>query len=245
MSGANWRAMTTALSSVVASCEALRVEQRFPDQLGVAAHGQLRERGQRKSAPGRAKHREPCRPVAEVMKCLQQRHEVAHDRDVPQRHEIHPDRIDADCGQRLHDRRGVRARHDEHSNRRIRGHLANLTDAVGNEGRLGFAIAIAEEAQADGLLPPRIARRETRSERDRARPHIVISWKEPREQGVGPCHQRRRRAEVSGQLQWLHPDIADAVLARAQEQADLGLAEQIDRLHRASLVSRDSGILAH
>ncbi len=76
----------------------------------IAARGKLGEREKREPAPRRAEHGEPGGAIAQVMQGLQQRHEIANDRDIPQGHEIHADGIDADRIQRRHDRRRVGAR---------------------------------------------------------------------------------------------------------------------------------------
>ena len=67
-----------------------------------------------------------------------------------------------------------------------------------------------------------------------ARAHIVRGRKELRAGVVDPFDQRRRRAEVAGELQVLELDAADALIAGAQEQPDFCVAELVDRLHRVA-----------
>ncbi len=62
----------------------------------------------------------------------------------------------------------------------------------------------------------------------------VGGGKDMRETLVDPVDDARVRAVVAEQAQVFQANVADAVRPHAQEEADIGLAETVDRLHRVA-----------
>jgi hypothetical protein len=56
----------------------------------------------------------------------------------------------------------------------------------------------------------------------------------PAKRLVEPLHQRRLGAEVRAERERFQLNAADAFLAGLEEQADVGFAEAINRLHRVA-----------
>ena len=79
---------------------------------------------------------------------------------------------------------------------------------------------------------PLNARRNGRQVAYRGQARIVGGWEDRAAMMIHPIDELRRRAEIAAQLQRRELQAADALIACAQEQADLGLAKLIDRLHR-------------
>ena len=76
------------------------------------------------------------------------------------------------------------------------------------------------------------ARRERRQIADGRQPRVILRRKHRRAVFVDPVDEFRSRAKIAPQPQRLQAQRAHALVAGAQEQAHLGFAELVDRLHR-------------
>src|ERR1700682_427273 len=63
---------------------------------------------------------------------------------------------------------------------------------------------------------------------------VFRAWHDPRESRVDPFDNPRMGAEVGREREGLEAHAADSVMPYAQEEADFGLAEAVDRLHGVS-----------
>ena len=163
-------------------------------------------------------------------------HQVAHDRPLRQGHQVHPEHLDAGCPQHIHDRNGVRVRRHQHRHARLRRAPPQLADARGNRARLGIAVA-GKQAQLHACVRRgrplgRQAGGHTGAEGDRPGAQLVGGGKHLRKHLVAPVDECGRGAEIAREPQRCEAHVADSMLARADEQADLRVTEAVDRLHR-------------
>jgi hypothetical protein len=82
-------------------------------------------------------------------------------------------------------------------------------------------------------LPCRVRRaaRLRREKADSGLAQLVARREHSGEAAIAPRDQRRHGAKVAREIQRQQRQIADALLTRAQEQADLGAAKLVDGLH--------------
>ena len=73
----------------------------------------------------------------------------------------------------------------------------------------------------------------------------VVGREDGREGRIDPIDDARIRAVVAEQAQVAEADVADAALADAQEEPDVGLAEAVDRLHRVADDEQRAAVVRH
>ena len=175
--------------------------------------------------------RQPGAAITQVLHGARERAQVARDRTLAQWLEPHTAHGDARRLQRQRDRHRVMPRADQHRNRRARLARPALAHQRADLRRLavsrlaGYRMHMHAAVQSDAC-------RERGQIADRRQARIVRGRKYLRAEAIHPVDERRRGAEVAAQLERRETQRADALVARAQEQADLGLAELVDRLHR-------------
>ena len=111
---------------------------------------------------------------------------------------------------------------------------------VGRQRRLdsrhdprSFFRVVEAKIEGYGRLRPGFAHGNRRLERDGSAPRLVARGKDLRESAVDPFHQTTMRTEVVRERQRLEHNATDvAPPLRFEKQADVGIAEAVDRLHR-------------
>ncbi|MGB3428888.1 MAG: hypothetical protein WBA53_12025 [Burkholderiaceae bacterium] len=93
---------------------------------------------------------------------------------------------------------------------------------------------VDEAVHDDGGIERRRVHRRCGFERHGATDDVAFRRQHAREHAIHPLDDARLRAEVPRELERLQRQRPDTAVPRAQEQADLRLAETVDRLHRVT-----------
>ena len=209
---------------------ARRIAAQFPDgcTLPLAQLLQLRKG---KPAAGRVQQRQPGAAIAQVLDGARECAQVARHGALAERFEPHAADRDARRLQGQGDRHRVMARAHQHGNAHARIARAALAHQCADLRRLLLRRLAGYRVHLHAA-PQLTACRQRAQIADRRQARIVVRRKHFHAEAIHPIDERRRRAEIAAQLQCREPQCADAGRARAQEQADLGFAELVDRLHR-------------
>ena len=175
--------------------------------------------------------RQPGAAIAQVQDGARQYAQVARHGTLAERLEPHAADRDARRVQRQRDRHRVMPRADQHGDAHARITRAARAHQRADLRRLlvrrltGYRVHLHAALQCGSC-------RERGQIADRRQARIVMRRKHLHTKAIHPVDERRCGAEIAAQLQCRKTQRADAQLARAQEQTDLGLAELVDRLHR-------------
>ncbi|OIQ81377.1 hypothetical protein GALL_368610 [mine drainage metagenome] len=216
-------------------------------------HVQVR---QLQATPRCAQDGQPVHAVGTMMQGMRQRQQILHDLAPGQRLDFHRLETQVAVLAMLADfrRQGfqVAARAHQHGDpaRRILCAFApdDLDDALrfarmNRRGR-GFP----GQHQCMHLHPGAgkgIPRSDEIAVTDRALHHAIPGREHPNEGAVHPVDHFRAGTVVAAQPQSAQADVVDAPLRHAQEQADLGLAEAVDGLHRVADAEQRAPVARH
>ena len=175
--------------------------------------------------------RQPGAAITQMLDSARERAQVACHGTLTQRLEPDTAHRDACCLQGQGDRHRVMSRADQHRDRHARIARAALAHQRGDLRRLAVRPLAGYRMHMHAALQ-RSACRKRGQIADRRQARIVRGGKYLHAEAIHPVDERRRGAEIAAQLQRCETQRADALVARAQEQANLGFAELVDRLHR-------------
>lgn len=224
---------------------ARRAAQRAFEQRGhrrqLIGAEQALQRSQGQAAPWRAQHRQPGQPVARMRQRARQLHQIGHHGAQPQRHQL--DGAAGNSFLRQAARQAAQVAAGAHQDRdgmaaafvlgQRRAHQADR-DVLGLPLGAGGVAAFPGGVEQHRLARRRLVERGRGAVGNGAGIRVIGARQQLREHAVDPIHHAALRTEVVGQLQEARPDLAHAPLGHLQEQADLGLAETVDGLHRVA-----------
>ncbi len=187
--------------------------------------------GQGQAAPRRAQHADPGRAIAEVRQRARQCQQVEYGGTRAQRIDI--GRLEADASPRQfdHDVEQVAAALHENRDARVGPGRVTSLDDVGDRPGLGAPAAAQERVDLHAPFVGRLRRRHAFRILHGAAQHVVMRRQHAGEALIDPLHDRLRRAEIHAQRQRLECDVAEPAVAHVEEQADIRVAEAVDRLH--------------
>ena len=164
----------------------------------------------------------------------QQRGEITHHRHVGERHEVDSAHAESRGRELRTNGRGVRACEHEHRDAAVRIGSTQGAHALDHGLTCGIGRAACECEHRDRGGIARRPRGAARRKAHRGLAHVIVRGKDLREQPVAEIDEWRPRTEIAGQAQRLESHRPDAEVARTQKEADLRLAELVDRLHRVA-----------
>ena len=182
-------------------------------------------------APGRPEHREPGRAVARVCKCAREREQVEHDRAFEQRIDVVGTKAESTPGELRDNVHEVAAALHEDRDRPRAGFGQPGGRDVGHFACLAHPVAPEECVHAHAALRRGVRTGGYGQIGDSTALHVVARGQDLRERAIEPLDHRGGGPEIDAEREAFEPEPAQTAVAHVEKEADLCVAEPVDRLH--------------
>ncbi len=201
-------------------------------RLRVGGRDHRDEIRQRQAAPRRAQHREPREAIGGLDQRVRQRNQIENGLAFGQRVELDGRVGNVGLAQCRKYAIEMSARADEHGNRPVAGAERGMNQ---RDDAVRFAGIVRHDLQRPARARRSVIAGDRGRESDRASPRVAAAGEDAREHVVDPRDQSGVRAEVPREDEALDRNARHLLLRLGfDEDAHLGFAKAIDRLHRVA-----------